>query len=173
VAADGGHRLIVRLTQVQDEAPFRLTMPVAVTLRGEAQAHGITIDELVPPPLQVHADAQRLRQVLLNLGSNAIKYNRKGGKVRFEAGAASHGVVTLRVSDQGIGMTPEQLQRLFQPFDRLGAERTSIPGTGLGLVIARSLIVDMGGSLNVESRPREGTTVIIELPAAAANQAVA
>lgn len=142
-------------------------------LRGQAEAHGIAIEAQVPVSTQVQADAQRLRQVLLNVGSNAIKYNRKGGKVWFEASAATDGVVTVRVRDQGIGMTPEQLQRLFQPFERLGAELTSVPGTGLGLMIARGLVVDMGGSLKVESRPREGTTVSIALQATTPHQAAA
>lgn len=63
-------------------------------------------------------------------------------------------------------MTPEQLDRLFQPFDRLGAERTTIPGTGLGLVISRSLVEEMGGTLTVRSVSRSGTTVTVSLPRA-------
>jgi signal transduction histidine kinase len=103
--------------------------------------------------------------VLLNLGSNAIKYNRQGGDVRFLASRADGGRISLSVVDSGIGMTEEQLERLFQPFDRLGLERSRIPGVGLGLVIARSLVLEMGGSLAVHSRPRSGTSIHIELPA--------
>ncbi len=155
-----------------------VSLPAAVReavnlLRADALAHGITLDENSHSQVLVRADAQRLRQVLLNLGSNAIKYNRKGGKVRFLTAPPAQGVVTLCVADEGIGMTAEQLTRLFQPFERLGAERTSVPGTGLGLVIARSLIQDMGGTLRVESRARQGTTVVIELPVASENKPAA
>lgn len=141
---------------------------VQVLLRGQAAAHGIELDIRVPS-LRVLADARRLRQVLLNIGSNAIKYNRKGGAVRWEA-TASDGKVLLRIEDNGIGMTPEQLDRLFQPFDRLGAERTAVPGTGLGLVISRSLVEEMGGTLSVQSVSLCGTTMTIALPRAAEHQ---
>jgi signal transduction histidine kinase len=112
------------------------------------------------------ADPQRLRQVLLNLCSNAIKYNRQGGLVRVSAQAQADGQVSLTVQDSGIGMTSEQMSRLFQPFDRLGAERTKVPGTGLGLVICLGLVNEMGGSLQVQSDPHAGTTATVTLRAA-------
>ena len=87
----------------------------------------------------------------------------EGGSVSISAGPGEPGHVALVVQDQGIGMTTEQLERLFQPFERLGAERTKIPGTGLGLVIARSMVIEMGGSLALTSAPREGTTVTLQL----------
>ena len=130
------------------------------------QSHGVTLTQAVPADLVMQADPTRLRQVLLNLGSNAIKYNRQGGDVRFLAERTDSGRISLRVVDSGIGMTDEQLERLFQPFDRLGLERSRIPGVGLGLVIARSLVLEMGGTLEVASRPRSGTSIRIELPAA-------
>ena len=98
--------------------------------------------------------------------SNAIKYNRPGGAVKVRAETATTGRVRLSVEDQGIGMTPAQLERLFNPFDRLGQERSAIQGTGLGLVIARGIVTQMGGALEVTSEERIGTTVIIELAAA-------
>lgn len=131
------------------------------------QSHGVALRRAVATDLVVLADPTRLRQVLLNLGSNAIKYNRQGGDVQFLAERTTEGRIALTVADSGIGMTPEQLERLFQPFDRLGLERTRIPGVGLGLVIARSLVQEMGGTLEVTSRPRDGTTIRIALPAAA------
>ncbi len=135
-------------------------------LEVEAASHGIALAAEVDPAWRVMADPRRLRQVLLNLLSNAIKYNREGGYVRVHVSRAESGRVRLQVEDGGIGMTPDQLARMFQPFERLGAERTTVQGTGLGLVIARSLVIEMGGSLAVRSTPRQGTTVTLELVAA-------
>lgn len=132
-------------------------------LRGLGQSHGIELEWSVPDDLVVVADPTRLRQVLLNLGSNAIKYNRQGGTVKFSAVLREPDRMRLMIEDSGIGMTAEQIERLFQPFDRLGLERTRIPGVGLGLVIARGLVIEMGGTLTVQSRPRAGTTVTVEL----------
>ena len=147
-------------------APVQLMAVVqeAVTLlRATASEHGIALDAQVPAGLMVIADELRLRQVLLNVMSNAVKYSLQGGSISITAGHGEPGHVALVVRDRGIGMTTEQLGRLFQPFERLGAERTNIPGTGLGLVIARSMVVEMGGSLALTSAPRDGTTVTLQL----------
>ena len=114
----------------------------------------------------VRADAQRLRQVLLNLGSNAIKYNRAGGEVRWQvddSDPARWGVVT---ADTGPGLDAEQLGRLFQPFERLGHEGSEVEGSGLGLLIARRLVEAMGGTLAMDSTPGVGTRVTVWLPRA-------
>ena len=125
-----------------------------------------------PPPADAPrpalADAQRLRQVLLNIGSNAIKYNRPAGRVIWRFAGHDDGTVDVIVEDSGAGMTDDQLARLFQPFERLGRDTSTIEGTGLGLVIARRLVEQMGGALDVRSRAGVGTTVTIRLPAAAA-----
>lgn len=112
------------------------------------------------------ADATRLRQVLLNLVTNAIKYNRPGGRVTIDAQSRDDEHVWLRVSDTGRGLTPEQLSRLFDPFDRLGAESTSVEGTGIGLTIVKGLVERMGGELQVSSTPDIGTTFELRLWAA-------
>jgi PAS domain S-box-containing protein len=125
--------------------------------------HGIEVLAESVDDLVVSADPTRLRQVLLNVGSNAIKYNRQGGQVRISVHGDDRQRARICIADSGIGMTAEQLDRLFQPFNRLGLERTQIPGVGLGLVIARSLMVEMGGDLVVESLPRQGTTVALSL----------
>lgn len=164
-AAQGALRL--------ESVPVPLAAAVDETLallRGQAVLHGITLQTRVAADVRVLADPLRLRQVLLNIGSNAIKYNRRGGSVCFEAAEADDSVA-LHIEDSGIGMTQEQLERLFQPFDRLGAERTQIPGTGLGLVISRGLVEQMEGSLAVQSVSRAGTTVIITLRRADATHA--
>jgi PAS domain S-box-containing protein len=131
-----------------------------------AEQREIAMSSHIPPGLSVIADRQRLRQVLVNIGSNAIKYNQHGGFVRVEARALPNSVVELSISDTGAGMTPDQLNRLFQPFERLGRETSHVEGTGLGLIITRSLIESMGGRMDVYSRPGSGTRVGICLPQA-------
>ena len=111
----------------------------------------------------VHADRHRLKQVLLNLLSNAIKYNHTGGRVDVSFELTDGGRVRTLISDSGIGIAPEQLTRLFEPFDRLGAELTEVEGTGLGLTLSQGLIEAMGGTIEVESEPGVGTTFCVEL----------
>ena len=117
---------------------------------------------------RVEADRLRLRQVLVNLLSNAIKYNRRGGSVSVLVGPGPNADETaIAVQDTGQGMTPEQMGHLFEPFNRLGAERSHIEGTGIGLMITRGLVELMGGQLKVSSEVGEGSvfTVVLKLPA--------
>jgi PAS domain S-box-containing protein len=114
----------------------------------------------------VLADRQRLVQVLLNLLSNAVKYNRAGGTVRVDAAAAGPGRVRIRVRDEGAGLTPEQQAQLFVPFARLGAERTGVEGTGLGLALSHRLAHAMGGALALEHSGPDGSVFCVELAAA-------
>ena len=117
----------------------------------------------------IMADRRRLKQVLLNFVNNAVKYNREGGVVTIKTemiqtdppGISS---VRISVSDSGIGITPENLGQLFQPFERIGAEMTSIEGTGLGLTVVKSLVESMGGSVGAESVYEVGSTFWMELP---------
>ena len=113
----------------------------------------------------VRADRMRLRQVLINLLSNAIKYNRPQGAVTLST-SVTDGKVRLVVGDSGRGLSADQMAHLFEPFNRLGAEREGIEGTGIGLVIVKALVERMGGSVGVSSAPGEGTRVAIELSAA-------
>jgi CheY-like chemotaxis protein/anti-sigma regulatory factor (Ser/Thr protein kinase) len=128
-----------------------------------AAHHGIEIGEFDSGEATVRADRTRLRQVLLNLLSNAIKYNRRGGSVRVELRA--HGTERLRilVIDTGVGIAPERQSELFLPFSRLGIEGGNIEGSGIGLNITRRLAEMMGGSVDVQSVPGEGSTFWIEL----------
>lgn len=112
------------------------------------------------------ADRKRLKQVLLNLMSNAIKYNRTGGSVTIKTEATGDRLLRISVTDTGLGIPPEQLAELFEPFKRLGAERTGIEGTGIGLAISRQIVNLMGGSLNVSSEVGVGSTFWLELPQA-------
>lgn len=107
----------------------------------------------------VRADATRLRQVLLNLFSNAIKYNHVGGEMRLSVQRCDDaGTVRVTVSDTGPGIAPERQESLFEPFNRLGLEKSNIEGTGIGLVIARHLLALMGGTIGVDSREGNGST---------------
>jgi PAS domain S-box-containing protein len=112
----------------------------------------------------VMADKQRLKQVILNLLSNAIKYNVPQGMVDLTCDHPGNGMVRLRVRDTGFGMTETQLAKLFQPFERLGAERSSVPGTGLGLALSKGLVEAMSGRIGVSSEPGVGSTFWVDLP---------
>lgn len=111
------------------------------------------------------ADRQRLKQVLINLVSNAIKYNRAGGSVTVTCERGLH-AAQISVSDTGIGIPPERLAQLFTPFERLGAEQSGVEGTGLGLAVAKRLIEAMNGTIRVVSQPGHGTGFHLELPLA-------
>jgi len=151
--------------------PQRLSLRVVVEeawamLDAAAQQAGIEVIDEVPPgnALVVRADRRRLKQIVSNLLSNAIKYNRQGGWVRLRA-LAAHGVVELSVTDSGPGLSEAERARLFTPFERLGAKHGPVAGTGLGLALSRQLAEAMGGSIEVESEPGEGSTFRVRLPA--------
>jgi PAS domain S-box-containing protein len=114
------------------------------------------------------ADAVRLRQVLLNLLTNAVKYNREGGQVLVEAGPAANGRVRLQVADTGRGMNAQQLRQAFEPFNRLGLEAEGIEGTGIGLPIVKALVERMGGTLHASSTPDQGSVFEVQLADGAA-----
>lgn len=115
--------------------------------------------------LWTQADAVRLQQCVINLVSNGIKYNRPDGRVHIAAHADREGVV-ISVADTGRGMSPEQLAHLFERFNRLGVEGSDIEGSGIGLVITRQLVRQMGGQIEVESEPGRGTLFRLWLPSA-------
>ena len=113
----------------------------------------------------VLADRQRLRQVLLNIMSNAVKYNRETGSVLIrcaELKEAAH--LRIRITDTGPGLPQDKLAKLFTPFERLGAEQTAVEGTGLGLALSKRLMEAMNGTLGVESEVDSGSTFWVELP---------
>jgi len=134
------------------------------------QAHasklGIGIELKLPPGMQwyLRADRTRLKQVLLNLLSNAIKYNKNGGQVFLAVETQPDKKIRLRVSDSGPGIPPEKIQLLFQPFSRLGAEKGSIEGHGVGLALTKRLVELMGGNIGVESVVGQGSSFWVEFP---------
>jgi PAS domain S-box-containing protein len=115
----------------------------------------------------VLADRQRLIQVLLNLIGNAVKYTPQGGKTTVSCSSCPNDMLRVAVRDTGPGIAAEKLTRLFTPFDRLGAEQSSVEGTGLGLALSQRLIEAMNGSVGVESTVGEGSTFWLELPCVA------
>jgi PAS domain S-box-containing protein len=123
-----------------------------------------------PERVFVRADRQRLVQVLLNLLSNAIKYGAQGGHV-VAAAAVRDNAVEIDVIDDGPGLDAAQQDRLFQPFERLGAERSHVQGTGLGLALARQLTVAMGGTLGLRSEKGAGATFTVRLQQATGTDA--
>jgi signal transduction histidine kinase len=146
-------------------APLDLATTVQEVLdlqQPAAQRQGVSLHGARGPAVAALADAQRVREVLNNLVSNAIKYNVRGGQVHLRTGHDDANV-WIEVEDTGIGMTPTQLEHLFEPFNRLGAERLHIQGHGLGLSIARSLAEAMGGRLSIVSEPQVGTCCTLRL----------
>ncbi|MDX9972885.1 MAG: PAS domain S-box protein [FCB group bacterium] len=137
-------------------------------IEGQAQKRGIqmTFPEFEVPCF-VHADRTRLKQILINFLSNAIKYNREQGSVEVTYSAATLGRIRIAIRDTGAGLPPEKLAQLFQPFNRLGQEASGEEGTGIGLVVAKQLIELMGGVIGVESTVDEGSVFWFELMAAA------
>jgi signal transduction histidine kinase/ActR/RegA family two-component response regulator len=114
----------------------------------------------------VMTDRRRLKQILLNLLSNGVKYNHPGGRVSLRCESSSPGLIQIRVTDTGPGIPADQVPRLFTPFDRLGAESTSIDGTGIGLALSQRLAEMLGTSLTVDTEVGVGTTFALEVPVA-------
>jgi signal transduction histidine kinase/CHASE3 domain sensor protein len=150
----------IELSTVVVEA-VRLMRPIAVDA-------GITveIDRDSTTEVYISADHQRLKQVLINLVSNGIKYNHEGGTVTLGWVHVEPGQVALSVRDTGPGISPRKIHHLFTPFERLGAEQTVVEGTGLGLALSHRLVQAMGGSLTLESTGPDGSTFVAQLPEA-------
>ena len=144
---------------------LRPVLAEALTLlQGEAEAAGVQLPAEPPPCTErwLMGDALRLRQALVNVLSNAIKYNHRGGRVLI-ACEAREGRLLLQISDTGRGMDAAQQAHLFEPFNRLGREREGIDGTGIGLVLTKHLLGLMGAAITLRSAPGEGTTVGLDL----------
>ena len=116
----------------------------------------------------VHADRTRVKQVMINLLSNAIKYNKQGGSVTVSCSSGADGQVRVDVSDTGLGMSKDQLDQLFQPFNRLGQEQGTEEGAGIGLVVTRQLVSLMGGQVGARSAVGEGSQFWVTLNTARA-----
>ena len=149
--------------------PVNVMMQVQDSLdliQTQAEKHEITlhIAEASAAELYVLADRIRLKQVLLNLISNAVKYNHAGGSVTISWLPTSSGAVRLSVTDTGDGISEADRPSLFEPFNRLYLQNKAVEGTGIGLTISRQLVERMGGRIDVISKPGRGSTFWIELP---------
>ncbi|MDP3244970.1 MAG: ATP-binding protein, partial [bacterium] len=130
----------------------------------QAQERGIAlIFPSFDTPYFVRADRTRVKQVLINLLSNAIKYNNQQGTVEVKCAESRPGRIRVSVRDTGAGLSPEQLEQLFQAFNRLGQETGGVEGTGIGLVVSKRLIELMGGVIGVESTVGVGSVFWFEL----------
>ncbi|MBE9515731.1 MAG: DUF3365 domain-containing protein [Proteobacteria bacterium] len=152
--------LDIKITSVSVDEMINETLGLLTSISEEK---GIHISEYVPTGLYVYADNTRLRQVLLNLISNAIKYNHDNGNIRVDVTCKAADVVRISVSDTGHGLDESQLQNIFKPFERLGAENSGVDGVGIGLAISKQLIEAMNGRIGVKSTPDKGSTFWVEL----------
>jgi signal transduction histidine kinase len=166
---------LLDLTRIEARSMVLQLVPVQLhALAGEAlqmvqaaaDAAGVRLT--LAPDVRQHtalADRTRMRQVLLNLLSNAVKYNRHGGTVQVEVDGGDAGTVTLRVRDSGVGIAPEDLGQVFEPFERGVHEGSRIEGSGIGLSVTRSLVQLMNGRIEVRSTPGAGSVFTVTLPA--------
>jgi signal transduction histidine kinase/ActR/RegA family two-component response regulator len=122
------------------------------------------IQQCAHPALAVQADRQRLSQVLVNLISNAVKYNHRGGTITISCAEEGAGQASIMVRDTGPGIALENIERIFVPFERLGAEQTAVEGTGIGLPLARALTEAMRGELTATSVLGQGSAFTLRLP---------
>jgi len=133
--------------------------------QGQKRGIGMTFPNFASPCF-VDADRTRLKQVIINLLSNALKYNRVNGTVVVECSPCTAERIRISVRDTGAGLPPEMVTQLFQSFNRLGRESTAEEGTGIGLVMSKRLVEMMGGEIGVESAVGLGSVFWFELNAA-------
>ena len=136
---------------------YKLVAPLTTKMNMSLDISGIK-------DFTVYADETRLRQVFINVLSNAIKYNIKNGHVDVTCNEASNGMIEIHVKDSGIGISADKLNELFKPFSRVSDDPNKVEGTGIGLVITKSLIEEMNGDISVISEKDKGTEFIISLP---------
>jgi PAS domain S-box-containing protein len=141
-----------------------LLLECKTIIEPSARARNLTLDfPELDDSLHVIADQIRLKQILINLLSNAVKYNREKGKVVVTCSESTEQHLRIAIADTGVGLTPEHIAQLFQPFNRLGRERGPEEGTGIGLVMTKRLTELMGAKINVDSTVGEGTVFWFEL----------
>lgn len=151
---------------LEDHEPGPLIDACISMIGASASERGIAVRNIKPPtdmPM-VKIDPLRFKQALLNLLSNAIKYNHPDGDVVLECGSSENGIFHIAVIDNGPGIPEGMRHKVFEPFERLGAETSNVPGTGIGLTVTKQLIEGMAGTVGFESTLGEGTKFWINLP---------
>ncbi len=159
-----GHGTLAPAAVVPREAiaaAIRLVRPLAAPGRVV-----VSLEDHPDAGQAVFIDRERLHQILSHLLSNAVKYNRPGGRVTVSCRLLPAARLRIAVADTGPGVASADLARLFVPFDRLGAERTDVPGTGLGLALCKNLVEAQGGQIGVESTVGKGSVFWIQVPLA-------
>jgi signal transduction histidine kinase len=149
----------------EDIALDVLVREVEQILRVRADHVGINFEVVVPDTCAIHADPRRLKQILLNLGSNAVKFTETGGSVTLSAECGGNGGCRIVVADTGIGISPHDLDSILEPFGQLDnfVNRRG-GGTGLGLPLTKRLVELHGGKLMIDSELGKGTTVTVTFP---------
>ena len=166
VARTDGKANQMRLVRMDLVSAVQQTVRI---MRPFAEKKDIVIDEELPKRVEIHADEQKIRQLILILVDNAVKYTPEHGRISVCV-QEDRGSVKLSVSDTGIGIAPEHQERIFERFYRVDKARSRrMGGNGLGLAIAREIVEAHGGSIAVESEPGKGTTFLIRLKARAKN----
>jgi CheY-like chemotaxis protein len=176
----GGQHLLTLINEVLDIARIetgRLTVSLEPVPLGEVMQESLAliapvaagqnlelmVDEVKDIDWHVMADRQRLKQVLLNLLTNAVKYNREGGAIALSCEEVLDGRLRIKVSDTGTGIPSDKLDQLFIPFSRLTVGHAGVDGTGIGLALSKGLVELMGGGIGVESQLGQGSTFWVEL----------
>ena len=174
----GGQHLLTLINEVLDVARIesgRMSLSLEPVLLSEvmqdaldlirplAQKRSITVGEFLDESCYVQADRQRLRQVLLNLLGNGIKYNVEGGRLDVACAGRETGMVRITVADTGLGVSAADREKLFRPFERLAGESLAVEGTGLGLALSKGLVEAMQGAIGVAPNPGGGSIFWIDL----------
>ena len=154
------NKITISIENVNLHDVFLQTLNLALPM---AQQNNISVENKLQKDLFVQADPTKLKQVLLNLLTNAIKYNSENGSVVLDAYEIAQSRVCISVKDTGIGIPPKQHKSIFEPFNRLDRDQTEIEGTGIGLTISKKLMEKMDGSVKVTSEAGQGSIFILEL----------